>query len=338
MPKKDFTEYDRDQKDFEKKPLSTDMGKLLFPPKSDIKKSEDQEASVLPATPKLSMRKETEKRKFSIKINPKTGAWENLPKGWTEESAKKFWGSLTGEAEHKVTKCIKRMEGKVDDPGAFCASLKRSVADSYKNFKKQSVKKSGAKERGFWEITFTTEPNDIDLEHIADLIRQGFTSGEIVGGDEEENFDEASTMERKIKVGDRILTSSKKKAKVIKVGAELAFWMSLDGTDIGSEFIEDIELAEPGEEKGLTKEVPLEEKMGKKSFKKRAFFFQDLPEDWRDKIFQGLLKDLREDARDEGLDPDDEDVMWEHVDYYINVHNNHTYVDDWLNTYVDIHR
>lgn len=37
-----------------------------------------------------------------------------------------------------------------------------------------------AKERGWWEIKFTVEPNDVDLEHIAELIKQGYTNGEIV--------------------------------------------------------------------------------------------------------------------------------------------------------------
>jgi hypothetical protein len=50
--------------------------------------------------------------------------WGKLPKGWTDESVKKFWGSLTGEVKHKVTKCIKKMkDSDIDDPGAFCASL-----------------------------------------------------------------------------------------------------------------------------------------------------------------------------------------------------------------------
>lgn len=55
----------------------------------------------------------------------KTAAkWESLPKGWTEESVKKFWSSLTGEVKHKVTKCIEKVKGGgIDDPGAFCASL-----------------------------------------------------------------------------------------------------------------------------------------------------------------------------------------------------------------------
>lgn len=50
-------------------------------------------------------------------------AWENLPKGWTEKSVQKLWESLTGDRKHKVTACIKKMDGKIGDPGAFCASL-----------------------------------------------------------------------------------------------------------------------------------------------------------------------------------------------------------------------
>lgn len=49
--------------------------------------------------------------------------WLKMPPGWTEESRKKMWASLVGDVKHKVTKCIKKMGGKVDDPGAFCAAL-----------------------------------------------------------------------------------------------------------------------------------------------------------------------------------------------------------------------
>ena len=49
--------------------------------------------------------------------------WKKLPKGWTQESLKKFWDTMTGTVKKKVTKCIKEMDGKVSDPGAFCASL-----------------------------------------------------------------------------------------------------------------------------------------------------------------------------------------------------------------------
>ena len=53
--------------------------------------------------------------------------WEDMPKGWTEESRKSFWNSLTGDNKHKITKCIKEMEGKVSDPGAFCGALASRV-------------------------------------------------------------------------------------------------------------------------------------------------------------------------------------------------------------------
>lgn len=57
----------------------------------------------------------------------RTAQWEKLPKGWTEDSLKSFWSSMTGNAAHKMTQCVKRMEGKVDDAEAFCASLKDKI-------------------------------------------------------------------------------------------------------------------------------------------------------------------------------------------------------------------
>jgi hypothetical protein len=56
--------------------------------------------------------------------------WQSLPRGWTKDSLKKFWDSLTGDAQHKVTACMDKMKGKLDDPGAFCASLKDKVTGS----------------------------------------------------------------------------------------------------------------------------------------------------------------------------------------------------------------
>ena len=52
--------------------------------------------------------------------------WQSLPKGWTDESRKKFWETLTGDNKHKVTKCIKEMskgDKDIDNPGAFCGGL-----------------------------------------------------------------------------------------------------------------------------------------------------------------------------------------------------------------------
>ena len=36
-----------------------------------------------------------------------------------------------------------------------------------------------ATERGWWELDINVETNDCDLEHIAELVKQGYTSGEI---------------------------------------------------------------------------------------------------------------------------------------------------------------
>lgn len=60
--------------------------------------------------------------------------WNKLPKGWTEESAKKFWNSLTGDRKHKVTACIKKMKGSdISDPGAFCASLADKIDPGWRS-------------------------------------------------------------------------------------------------------------------------------------------------------------------------------------------------------------
>jgi hypothetical protein len=71
--------------------------------------------------------------------------WQALPKGWTAESLEKFWGTLTGDAKNKVTACIKKMEGKVDDPGAFCASARDRIEGT--------TKWRGEREAGLVEAT-----------------------------------------------------------------------------------------------------------------------------------------------------------------------------------------
>lgn len=43
-----------------------------------------------------------------------------------------------------------------------------------------------AKERGWWTLNTTVEPNDVDLEHIAEQIKKGCTSGEICEDPKEE--------------------------------------------------------------------------------------------------------------------------------------------------------
>jgi ABC-type Zn uptake system ZnuABC Zn-binding protein ZnuA len=44
-----------------------------------------------------------------------------------------------------------------------------------------------AQSSGWWELKTTVEPSTTDLEHIAELIEQGSTSGEITEDEVEED-------------------------------------------------------------------------------------------------------------------------------------------------------
>lgn len=43
-----------------------------------------------------------------------------------------------------------------------------------------------ARQRGWWNLSTNTELSDVDLEHIAEMILNGFTSGEVIQDDDEE--------------------------------------------------------------------------------------------------------------------------------------------------------
>lgn len=46
--------------------------------------------------------------------------------GWDsidQEQAKRYWSKITASAPHKITACIKAVEGQVDNPGEFCGLL-----------------------------------------------------------------------------------------------------------------------------------------------------------------------------------------------------------------------
>ena len=44
-----------------------------------------------------------------------------------------------------------------------------------------------AKERGWWTLITTVDPDEVDIEHIAEMVRQGFTAGEINKTEEHDN-------------------------------------------------------------------------------------------------------------------------------------------------------
>jgi len=66
-------------------------------------------------------------------ITTEAEGMKGLPKGWTQKSLQKFSKSLTGK---KGTQkgffdiCVKKMQGKVSNPQAFCASAKDELHGS----------------------------------------------------------------------------------------------------------------------------------------------------------------------------------------------------------------
>jgi hypothetical protein len=70
--------------------------------------------------------------KITIPKQVNAAGWGKMPRGWTMESIKKFWNSLTGDRKHRITQCIKKMTGKIDNPGAFCGSLAKKIEYSPK--------------------------------------------------------------------------------------------------------------------------------------------------------------------------------------------------------------
>lgn len=59
--------------------------------------------------------------------------WKDTPKGWTGKSIKKYAKSLTGKKGGEkgfFDKCVEKMKGKIDDPEAYCASVKDETTGS----------------------------------------------------------------------------------------------------------------------------------------------------------------------------------------------------------------
>lgn len=61
--------------------------------------------------------------------------WQGpLPKGWTDSSRAKFYKSMS-QADHEegpTKACMDKIGSHVDDPGAFCASLRDQVTGTTK--------------------------------------------------------------------------------------------------------------------------------------------------------------------------------------------------------------
>ena len=60
--------------------------------------------------------------------------FSRYPKGWTQDSVKKFARNLVdkggGKSEGFFEKCVEKMKGKLDNPEGFCAGVKDEVYGS----------------------------------------------------------------------------------------------------------------------------------------------------------------------------------------------------------------
>lgn len=59
--------------------------------------------------------------------------FKRLPKGWSQDSVKKFAKNLTdipGEKKGFFDKCVDKMTGKIEDPEGFCAGVKDEITKS----------------------------------------------------------------------------------------------------------------------------------------------------------------------------------------------------------------
>lgn len=78
----------------------------------------------------------------AVSLRYAAGKWKKLPRGWTDESFKKFWNTLTeANPDHPVTECITRMEGKIGDPGAFCAAAKDRIEGGDTSWRSEAARK-----------------------------------------------------------------------------------------------------------------------------------------------------------------------------------------------------
>jgi hypothetical protein len=175
---KDHSEYERDLVDFQKKPLVPKKNEFnIFPPEKDVKKSEDQEASVLPTAPKLSMRKEANTTPDDVKQ--------------LKQYIKKTYNlEVSDDVAEAITKEL------ISLPPISVGEAQKLVGDRLREFGYDAKPYS---EKG------------------------------------------AST---KLSVNSEIITSTNKKAKVVKVSGDLVYWVSDDKKDFGSDFIKDIKIAE----------------------------------------------------------------------------------------------
>jgi hypothetical protein len=92
-------------------------------------------------------------RKEQPSSNRVAKKWKKLPKGWTDKSVEKFWGTLTGGTpEHKVWDCIDKMTKPFGDgAGAFCGGLADWQMPGWRQKNKKESPEARSDAKSYWK-------------------------------------------------------------------------------------------------------------------------------------------------------------------------------------------
>jgi hypothetical protein len=96
-------------------------GYLRSEPISDRDHAEEYAKEMLSAHAKLNEREVLSKMTNLAEVGGES--WD----GVKPKEKKELWASLTGSAQHKLSACMNRVEGHVDNPGSYCKSLADEV-------------------------------------------------------------------------------------------------------------------------------------------------------------------------------------------------------------------
>lgn len=70
-----------------------------------------------------------------LKLTAKKKPWSKKPKGWKDKSIKKYYKTMSEDSKHPFTTCVEKMKKHIDNPEAYCASI-RDIAEETTHWRK----------------------------------------------------------------------------------------------------------------------------------------------------------------------------------------------------------
>lgn len=83
---------------------------------------------------------------YFLKEAKKKKPWSKKPPGWDNKSVKQYSRTMMKGEEHPFTACVEKMKDHIDDPEAFCGSVKDKFTNkNWRNPKGLKKNKSSKK-------------------------------------------------------------------------------------------------------------------------------------------------------------------------------------------------